>query len=134
MKNTFLFSMLVAFVCCVSFAVARPTKFAECRNGKVIYWTLGKDGAYHSQQTDISCNFKKDVNLSNTHGKIAQPVVPIAMNETEWNQYYQQNKLNIEVVVDTSVYTSSSATKKNGSKAQTSIAAKEKAKADSLAY
>lgn len=100
MKHVLLFSILFAFFAVVTEMPARPTKFAECRNGKIIYWTLGNDGAYHSQQTDISCNFKKDVNLSNTHGKIAQPVIATVMNEAEWNQYYQQHMLNIQIVID----------------------------------
>lgn len=100
MKHVLLLSILFAFFAVVTEMPARPTKFAECRNGKVVYWTLGKDGAYHSESTSIECNFKKDVDISNIQGRIAQPSIPTTMNETEWKQYYQQHMLNIQIVID----------------------------------
>jgi len=99
MKHVILFSTLFVFLVGVMDMSARIIKFAECRNGKVTYWTYQKDGTYKSEHTNIECNFKKDVVMA-VSGRSAMPTISTVMNEIEWAEYYKQNSINIQPVIE----------------------------------
>lgn len=103
--------------------MARPTKFAECHNGQIIIWTLGKDGAYHSEATGKSCSFKKDVILSNAVGRSAggggNTDVPKILSADDWARYYEQNKSNIQPYAPIEEASVGTATVSQGAKTST---------------
>ncbi|MBL7997486.1 MAG: hypothetical protein JNL32_02495 [Candidatus Kapabacteria bacterium] len=121
MKTATILAFVSMLALLTASAEARPTKFAECRNGKVIIWTLGKDGAYHSQSTNQSCNFKKDIVLSSSvhrSSATAQPVSPV-LSANEWQNYYSQNKQAMTILEDDAI----TVTKKGNKAIADSIAA-----------
>lgn len=94
-NKTFLF-FFIATIFISTVLEARPIRFAECNGGVMFVWTLGSDGAYHSDKgTRNGCEFKSIpviINkLDNNSAKMSAPKGK-SIKLADLNSYLNENK------------------------------------------